>query len=386
MGRPTFSPCPSSLSLLLLAATVLFSCDHPLAAFSRSPVREPAWVSEDFPRANKAAMKDALASVGIVDNKKQGPHRFAEVGEVGGGKALGIKGVGGADSCYKLVGKDCDACPSPERNWAGYEGCDTITSQCQNSFCDPLCLDTIPYCKVEGVEDKDGMQFSQANSPATSRALCAVLKAHLCSKEKCCMKDKMLQKWTEEFTLSDVENPPLSIEACMHDENDKGRASTLCRECKKAMEGKIMAKPYAIDKACGGLESFSPVYGDNPRSGMPQKEESFYSKTTPKAPVKDELGSRMRQGRTNYEFGFPGVGAHKALVERCERLHEKLEVDLPKFAKEFAAENACHCMGCCDAVEKCHFPIEESEAAQAKAPPEDKDDPNFSVGGKNTDQ
>ena len=298
----------------------------------------PKWFSNDLPKANHQYMKDAFDAVDDVSSSSIPKHdlterkmfpRFAKAKTKGADKAMGLKGGG---DCFGLVNQQCVPCPAPEQNFAGHAGkCDLMKSQCDNLFCDPLCLRTLPQCSVEGVPPP----FQEANTPATSKALCAVLRAHTCVTGGCCDKDDMLQDWTEQYTFgATYPESPMMIQACKHNSKYPVSAAKLCGQCKAAMAGKIIASVVDKEFICRQLESFTAEWDKDP-----------------------DATSGTEWTPYNEDFGFPGIGKHKPLKERCEHLHDALLGKIPADAAAFAASNACHCMGCCDPIEACHFPI-----------------------------
>ena len=301
----------------------------------------PKWFSNDLPKANRQYMKDAFdaaddinsESVSTDDPKKpKNFPRFAKAKIKGADKAMGLKGAG---DCFGLVNEQCVPCPAPEQNFAGHAGkCDLMKSQCDNLFCDPLCLRTIPVCRVEGVPPP----FQEANTEATSKALCAVLRAHTCVTGGCCEKDDMLQDWTEQYTFgATYPESPMMIQACKHNRKNALSAAKLCGLCKAAMAGKIHAAATDKETICRQLESFTADWDKDP-----------------------DATSGTEWTPYNEDFGFPGIPKHKSLKERCEKLYDALVGKIPGDAAAFAASNACHCMGCCDPIEACHFPIGNS--------------------------
>ena len=302
----------------------------------------PGWVSEDFQAPNEDAMRAAFKAVGMNENLEPQSSgndnpaqqdssllRFSKAKTKGKDVALGLKGGG---DCYGLVNKQCVPCPSPEKNEAGFAGkCDLLKSQCDNLFCDPLCLRVLPDCSVTAPPPP----FQEAGEPAVADALCAELRAHTCVLNKCCEKNDMLQEWVEQFAFgSSYPDSPMMIEACKHNPNNKLASAELCGTCKAAMAGKIVAKAFEKTNVCRQLESFHAEYGADPNAAAGIKWTPY-----------------------NKNFGFPGIGAHKPIKERCEELHDKIVGDLAANAAAFAASNACHCMGCCDPIEQCHFPV-----------------------------
>ena len=259
--------------------------------------------------------------------------RFSEAKKVGSGNLA--PGLTGGWDCFGLVDLDCAPCPPPEQNEAGNAGgCKLLTSMCNNLFCDPLCLDTTIDCQVKGV----GGQFSQANGEEVAKALCSEFKAHACSEPGCCDgSDSMVQNWVEESAYGESFPEPLMlIEACKHNPEDKGTAKKLCDDCKKAVKGKIKMKPYKKEDVCDPMDA---SMGDANSNGDAETGNSW----TP----------------YNREFGYPFIGPHKPVKERCEELIDKLEGSLPGVQAE-AEEAACHCLGCCDPHSKCFFPIVEN--------------------------
>lgn len=342
MSRPSsdavFVPVVLPLYRVLRLVVLLLAAAVHLGRAGDGGSLEPSWLAEDFPTANPAAMKAALASVGLGPDGKfaasrandGNPHsmlRFAK--GTSGDKALGLKGGG---NCFGLVNKQCDPCPPPEQNSAGHAGkCDLLKDQCNNLFCDPLCLKTLPDCEVGDVPPP----FQEASSPAVAAGLCAELRAQTCVVGGCCAKDDMLQQWVEEFAFgATYPASPMKIQACRHNAGDKVASAKLCADCKAAMAGKITAVPYPKNHVCTNLEAFFPEFGHDP-------EASSGNQWTP----------------YNYKFGFPGIGPHKPFKERCEHLHDALVSALAHQSSDFSANNACHCMGCCDNQEQCHFPI-----------------------------
>ena len=304
---------------------------------------EPAWYTKDLPKANEEYMNDALNAVGFNNNnikhdiKKKQPTssfsspfpRFSKLKSRGKDTALGLKGAG---DCFGLVNADCVPCPAPEENHAGHAGkCDLMKSQCDNLFCDPLCLRTLPECSV----DEPPPPFQEAGSKPTGDALCAVLRAHTCVTGGCCKKDDMLQDWTEQYTYGAAyPESPMMIQACRHNSEDAIASAKLCGECKAAMAGKIKVSIIDKNTICRQLESFVAEFGKDP-----------------------DAKSGLQWTPYNADFGYPGTHKHKPFKERCEHLHDALLGKFPGDAAAFAASNACHCMGCCDPIEACHFPI-----------------------------
>ena len=253
-------------------------------------------------------------------------------------EALGAPGIKGGGDCLGLVRKNCAPCPPPEMNMAGAAGgCDLIDSQCDNLFCDPLCLNKVIDCSIKTIDDAQFKEVS--DNSQIEAALCSEFKAHACSEAKCCDKDDpMLQSWVEEDVYgTSFPKPLMLIEACKHNPLDVASSTTMCDSCKKAIKGKIDMKTFKHEEICTPMNSF---FGT----------------------LKDELGEKddgPDWTPYNTNFGYPFIGAHQMFKQRCERLVEKMEGHLAGLKSSFE-ETACSCLGCCDPVSDCWFPIVES--------------------------
>ena len=242
-------------------------------------------------------------------------------------------GVAGGGDCLGLVRKSCAPCPPPEQNQAGAAGgCDVLDAMCDNSFCDPLCLNKVIDCKVEPPSDP---QFEVLGGKEIEAALCAEFKAHACSTAKCCDKDApMLKSWVEEDTYgTGWPEPRMLIDACKHDPEDEDGAKKICDQCKKAVKGKIKVKPFKKEEVCEPIASWTGRLNGNGHEDKGNYWTPF-----------------------NVKFGFPFIGPHKPLMERCEGLVSEMEGHLSGLKSAFE-DGACHCLGCCDPVDKCWFPI-----------------------------
>jgi hypothetical protein len=316
----------SKLLLLLLRLLLLFAALHSrlcTAVGSR-------------PRTDDQLMARALAAAGIRGAARTPPPalllpRFKNDDD----NAATAPGVAGGGDCLGLVRKSCAPCPPPEQNQAGNAGgCDLLDAMCDNSFCDPLCLNKVIDCKVEPPSDA---QFKVLGSKEVEAALCAEFKAHACATAKCCDKDApMLQSWVEEDTYGTGWPEPLMlVEACKHDPDDAAGAKKICDQCKKAVKGKIKVKPFKKEDVCEPMASW-----EGRLNGDGHEDKGNY--WTP----------------YNVKFGFPFIGPHKPLLERCEGLVLEMEGHLSGLKSAFEA-GACHCLGCCDPVDKCWFPVVE---------------------------
>ena len=252
-------------------------------------------------------------------------------------ETTGAPGIKGGGDCLGLVRTNCAPCPTPEQNTAGAAGgCDLIDSQCDNLFCDPLCLNRVIDCKIKPITDA---QFKEINTKPIESALCSEFKAHACSDAKCCDKDDaMLQSWVEEDVYgTSFPKPLMLIESCKHNPLDSDHSKKICDDCKKSIKGKIDIKPFPKEDVCESLNSF---YG-NLKDPMGEKDKGIY--WTP----------------YNTKFGFPFIGQHQMFKQRCERLVLKMKGHLAGLISNFE-DNACNCLGCCDPVNKCWFPVVES--------------------------
>ena len=253
-------------------------------------------------------------------------------------ETTGAPGIKGGGDCLGLVRKNCAPCPPPEMNTAGAAGgCELIDAQCDNLFCDPLCLNKIIDCSIKEIKDA---QFSIiSKDTAIETALCSEFKAHACSDAKCCdKKDPMLQAWVEEDAYGTTFPEPLMlIEACKHNPLDPDSAKKLCGDCKKAIKGNVVVKPFEAEDVCTPMNSFYGTLAD------PIGEKDDGVDWTP----------------YNTKFGFPFIGAHQMFKQRCERLVTEMEGHLAGLISAFE-DKACNCLGCCDPVSECWFPIVES--------------------------
>ena len=295
------------------------------------------------PLTNEKLMARALSAAGIRGRRLTSPLDF-DTSEPLAATSLSPRfkddpatapGVRGGGDCMGLVRKSCAPCPPPEQNQAGNAGgCELLDSMCDNSFCDPLCLNKVIDCKVDPPGDP---QFAILGTKEIEAALCAEFKAHACSKAKCCDKDApMLQSWVEEDTYGTSWPEPLMlIDACKHNTEDEKGAKKICDACKKAIKGKIKVKPFKKEDVCEPMASW-----EGRLNGDGHEDKGNY--WTP----------------YNVKFGFPFIGPHKPLMERCEGLVEEMSGHLSGLKSDFEA-GACHCLGCCDPVEKCWFPIVE---------------------------
>lgn len=246
-------------------------------------------------------------------------------------------GIGGGGDCFGLVSSKCSPCPPPEQNQAGSAGgCDLLDSECSNMFCDPLCLRTVIDCEIKPAKG----QFAEIATKPVAAALCSQFKARACSKPGCCDgKDPLLQTWVEENAYgTSFPQPKMMIDACKHNSEDKAASDKICNACKKAMKGKLDIKTYKAKDACGPFEAFEGKYN----SAGGKKGKSGGNDWTP----------------TNVDFGFPFIGPHKPLKERCEGLVEEMESQLASLKSDFE-EKACSCLGCCDPPDECYFPLVE---------------------------
>ena len=284
---------------------------------------------------NMDELDRALRAAGVERPLQHSNLRFST--QASANEMTGAPGIKGGGDCLGLVRKNCAPCPPPEMNTAGAAGgCDLIDAQCDNLFCDPLCLNRVIDCTVKGVSDA---QFKDISTPEIEAALCSEFKAHACSKAKCCdPEDPLLQSWVEEDAYgTSFPKPLMLIDACKHNPLDAEGSKKICDACKKAVKGKIDVKPFKAEDVCEPLNSY---FGT----------------------LKDEMGEK-KDGNYwtpyNAKFGWPFIGQHQMFKQRCERLVEKMEGHLSGLKTTFE-KKACNCLGCCDPVNQCWFPLVES--------------------------
>lgn len=303
--------------------------------------RTPNWGlnSQVHTNTNLGLMARALRSAGVAgvpSTSSSTSLRFST--QQSPEETTGAPGIKGGGDCLGLVRTNCAPCPPPEMNTAGAAGgCEMIDSQCDNLFCDPLCLNTVIDCSIQEISDA---QFAIISSDKRiEKALCSEFKAHACSEAMCCDKDDaMLQAWVEEDVYgTSFPEPLMLIEACQHNPLDTKGAQQICDDCKKAIKGKIDIKPFEAEDVCTPMNSY---FGE----------------------LHDPIGVKDKGDEWtpyNDQFGFPFIGAHQMFKQRCERLVEKIEGHLKGLKGSFE-ETACNCLGCCDPVSQCWFPIVES--------------------------
>ena len=336
-ARVPGSLLPLPLLLLLLSATTTNSIVPRLSTFAHWGMDEKARSNTNMDELDKA-LQAAGVERPLPSSDSSSPTNLRFSTQQSAGETTGAPGIKGGGDCLGLVRKNCGPCPSPEQNTAGAAGgCELIDAQCDNLFCDPLCLNRVIDCKIVGVSDA---QFKEIGTKEIEAALCSEFKAHACSKAKCCDKDdSLLQSWVEEDAYGDSFPKPLMlIEACKHNPLDGKQAKKICDDCKKAVKGKIKVKPFKPEDVCTPLNSY---FGD----------------------LKDPMGEKDDDPNSwtpyNVKFGWPFIGQHQMFKQRCERLVEKMEGHLSGLKSVFE-ETACNCLGCCDPVNKCWFPIVES--------------------------
>ena len=129
--------------------------------------------------------------------------------------------------------------------------------------------------------------------------------------------------------------PLLLIEACKHNVEDAEGAAKACSACKKAIAGKIKVEPFK--EVCDELDAFEGRFNGDPKAD------------------KGNLWTPY-----NEKFGFPFIGPHKPIKERCEFLVKEMKGHLAGLKSAFEA-GACSCLGCCDPhggpKHKCWFPM-----------------------------
>jgi hypothetical protein len=298
------------------------------------------------PSASAPKFRFARRAVPYPSGEKW-PEKYAPPGkpDPGGvqnpGEHSTASGIQGVWKCFDLPKKMCKSCPHPEMNNAGTAGgCDLLQSQCVNLFCDPLCLSLTWECRIEGTGD-----FAEVKQFPISNALCAQFIAQGCSKIlHCCdKKDPLLWNWVENrWYGGKFPFPNVPISGCTHNELDEKTQGALCDGCEAAVKVKLRTTP----ELCKRLKS-SPLGATAPRFDQQNLDPAS--------------GSGSDWSPYNKKFGFPGIGMHKSLKERCEELLKKVEEKLGGMQGKFE-KRACECLGCCKTKSEddtCFFPMTE---------------------------
>jgi hypothetical protein len=140
--------------------------------------------------------------------------------------------------------------------------------------------------------------------------------------------------------------PNVPISNCVHSALDATMEAKLCAACNSEVKVKLRTTPELCKRL---LPSF----------GSPHEPRVDHQHMDPAS------GSGSDWTPYNKQFGFPGIGMHKSLKERCEELLKQVEAQLGGMQGAFQSR-ACECLGCCKAKSEddtCFFPMVEAVGA-----------------------